>query len=166
MFLNTEDVHEKQCLQHVKIAFSKTLFYVALFHTLERNEYCFFLTLVLSIAMETIGALTLFPLLYMRCYEARMRNFMLLKNISSAEFHGSLLVPLSALSLFCLVPLPSPLLRGFPSSPQLSPHFYFLLPHLFTHSFHFHLLTRISMLGIPSPDLSPWIQSQKSNCSI
>lgn len=126
----------------------------------------FFLTLVLSIAMETIGALTLFPLLYMRCYEARMRNFMLLKNISSAEFHGSLLVPLSALSLFCLVPLPSPLLRGFPSSPQLSPHFYFLLPHLFTHSFHFHLLTRISMLGIPSPDLSPWIQSQKSNCSI
>lgn len=94
--------------------------------------------------METIGILTLFPLLYRRCYEARMRNFALLENAPSAEVHGFPLVSLSAPSLFsCLVPLLSPLLRGLPLSPQPSAHSsLFLTPS----SVHPQLITSISRL--------------------
>ena len=87
--------------------------------------------LLLSIVIETRRVLTLFPLLCGRWYEARMRNFMLPENASSAQSHGSPLVPLPAPSLFSwLAPLLSPILRGFTSGPQ--PAYiplYFLLPH-------------------------------------
>lgn len=57
--------------------------------------------------------------------------FMLPKHASSAEFHGSPLVPLPAPSLFSwLAPLLSPLLT---SSPRPSVYSYFLTPHPFFH---------------------------------
>lgn len=70
--------------------------------------------------METIGVLTLFPLLYGKQYEARMRNFMFPENALSAQFQVSL-VPLSAPSLFSwLVPFLSSILIEFTHSLQPS----------------------------------------------
>lgn len=93
----TKDVHGKQYLQYGKIAFSKTLFYMAPIHTARRNKCSFLMNIsTLSIAMKTVGVLVLFPLLNTRYDEAKLRSFKLLENTPPAEFHGSPLVPFSS----------------------------------------------------------------------
>ena len=85
--------------------------------------------------METIGVLTLFPLLYGKWYEARMRNFMLPENAISAQFQISL-VPLSAPSLFSwLVPFLSSILTEFTSSLHPSVNSSLFLTPSSTHPF-------------------------------
>lgn len=138
---------------------------MAPFHTWGRNECSFFMNMVFSIATETIGVLTLFPLLYGKWYEARMRNFMLPENALSAQFQVSLL-PLSAPSLFSwLVPFLSSILRIHIQSSALCVFLSISYSLIHSPTYHFHSSTRITSLRIPNPDLLPWSQSHISNCS-
>ena len=134
-------------------------------HTWGRNECSFFMKIVFSIAMETIGVLTLFPLLYGKQYEARRTNFMFPENALSAQFQVSL-VPVC--SFLVLLACSFPFFYSHRIHTQSSALcVFFSISYSLIHSpiYHFHSSTRISALRIPNPDLLPWSQSQISNCS-
>lgn len=124
-------------------------------------------TQVLSIAIETIGVLVLFLFWIQGVMRPECKVLCFLKITPSVEFHD---FPLVLCRFFLVFSCSSP----FSSSQKAPIHSTAPCTFLsFSYSlicspsaYYFHPSSRISMLGMPSPDLSPWIQSQIYNCSI